>query len=85
MVFNGQELIYHKYAIKQRCPTLLQFAICGDRRFKYGDRKLLRNGCLLLNKQCFAYFLTTVATAKFLSPQIWQMWRQKEFGWTPLL
>ena len=70
--------------ILQRCPTLSPFATCGDRRFKCGDRQLLRNGYLLVNTQCFSYFLTKVATAKFLSPHLWQMWRQEEFGWTPL-
>jgi hypothetical protein len=25
-----------------------------------------------------------VATTKHLSPQLWKMWRQREYGWTPL-
>ncbi len=28
--------------------------------------------------------ITKVATEKSLSSQLWRMWRQREYGWTPL-
>jgi hypothetical protein len=37
-------------SLKQCCPTLSPFATCGDKRFECGDRKLLENLFLMMNK-----------------------------------
>ncbi len=36
--------------LSQCCPTLSSFATCGDKRFKCGDRQLLKNVFLMINK-----------------------------------
>ncbi len=72
-------------AIYQCCPTLSPFATCGDRSFKCGDRQLFQNESLMINTLHFPKFLTKLSTTRHLSKQLWQMWRQRECGWTPLL
>ncbi len=68
--------------LKQCCPTLSQFATCGDKRFKYGNRHLFRT---VVNSLHILHIMTKVAKVKLLSQQLWRMWRQRECGWTPLL
>jgi hypothetical protein len=36
--------------LEQCCPTLSPFATCGDKRFECGDRQLLKNVFLMINK-----------------------------------
>ncbi len=69
----------------QCCPTLSPFATCGDRSFKCGDRQVFRSESLMINTLHFPQFFTKVATTRHLSPQLWRMWRQREYGWTPLI
>jgi hypothetical protein len=38
-----------------------------------------------ISKLHISQIVTKVATEKPLSPQLWLMWRQSEFGWTPLV
>jgi hypothetical protein len=45
----------------------------------------LRNESLLIKTQHLFEFLKKVATTKHLSPQLWRMWQQREYGWTPLI
>ncbi len=71
--------------VAQCCPTLSPFATCGDKKFECGDRQLLKNGFLMINKLHISQIVTKMATEKPLSPQLWQIKRQSEFGWTPLL
>ena len=46
--------------------------LCCDKSFKRPD------------DHGFKKYLDEVATEKPLSPQMWQMWGQEEFGWTML-
>ncbi len=55
-----------------------------DKRFDCGDRQLLKNELLMINKLHILQILTKVETEEPLSPQLWQMLRQWEFGLTPL-
>ncbi len=71
--------------VNQCCQTLSPFATCGDNRFKCGDRQLFKNGFLVTNSLHISQIMTKFATEKLLSPQLWQMWRQKECGCTPLM
>ncbi len=41
----------------QCCPTLSPFATCGDRSLKCGDRQLLRNRFVMINKLYFSQIL----------------------------
>ncbi len=50
---------------KQCCPTLLPFAICGDKRFKCGDRQLFRIGVLMVN----ALYISQIVTEKKWGPK----------------
>jgi hypothetical protein len=74
--FGNKEKLGHLIRVVQCCPTLSPFATCGD-------RQLLKNGFLMINKLHISQIVTKVATEKPLSPQLWRMWRQSEFGWTP--
>ncbi len=67
-----------RHSLSQCFPTLSPFATCGDRR-------LLKNEFLMINKLHISLILAKVATEKPSSPQFWRMWRQREFGWTPLI
>ncbi len=60
------------------------FTTCGDRSFKCGDRQVFRSESLMINTLHFPLFLTKVVTARHMTPQLWRMWRQREYGWTPL-
>jgi len=75
-----------KEDLEQRCPTLSQFATCGDMSFECGDKQFFRIVFLLINNQYFSQLITKVATGKALLPNLSpQMWRQGELGRTPLI
>ncbi len=60
--------------------AVLSYRQIGDRQI--GDRQIFRNESLIINTLHFSKFLTKVAATRHLLPQLW---RQREYGWTPLL
>ncbi len=58
---NRKRITSQVVMLEQCCPALSPFAICGDRRFKCGDRQLFRIGILMVNTHHIYQNLTKVA------------------------
>ncbi len=61
LLFTLYPVLYLAQFLDQCCPTLSPFATCGDKIFSCGDRQLLKNEFLMINKLHISLILAKVA------------------------